>query len=180
MTIQTRTIADLLIDLKEGIQDMLDGVRLYPHEIESDDQWLALVLKDDASKPALYDGLVDMVIDGRLTEEMIPDDYQWLIHTLSAIAALHAQTQPEDTYTWYARYATLAQLQGWDVFEDEDSGNLVICRIDAMNRFRDDCYAEDHVEQRAEAGCAVAIKALELRGKQADQQGIDEFHLIFA
>lgn len=31
----------------------------------------------------LHDGLSDMIESGRLTEADIPDDYQWLVETLS-------------------------------------------------------------------------------------------------
>lgn len=34
----------------------------------------------------LHDGLSDMIEGGRLTEEDIPDDYQWLVETLAALA----------------------------------------------------------------------------------------------
>ena len=35
---------------------------------------------------ALHIGLSDMIEDGRLTEVDIPDDYQWLVEVLAALA----------------------------------------------------------------------------------------------
>lgn len=34
----------------------------------------------------LHDGLSDMIESGRLTESMIPDDYQWLVEGLAELA----------------------------------------------------------------------------------------------
>lgn len=39
----------------------------------------------------LHDGLSDMIESGRLTEEAIPDDYQWLVEALASLAV-----QPEN------------------------------------------------------------------------------------
>jgi predicted protein tyrosine phosphatase len=36
----------------------------------------------------LHDGLSEMVENGRITENDIPDDYQWLVSLLIEIAAL--------------------------------------------------------------------------------------------
>jgi hypothetical protein len=33
----------------------------------------------------LHDGLSDMIESGRLTEGMIPDDYQWLVEKLAEL-----------------------------------------------------------------------------------------------
>jgi hypothetical protein len=35
----------------------------------------------------LHDGLSDMIESGRLTEAHIPDDYQWLVATLTKLGA---------------------------------------------------------------------------------------------
>lgn len=46
----------------------------------------------------LHDGLSDMIEEGRLTEADIPDDYQWLVETLSGpclAANATAETQLE-------------------------------------------------------------------------------------
>lgn len=37
---------------------------------------------------ALHDGLSEMVEEGRLTRDMIPDDYHWLVETLAELAVL--------------------------------------------------------------------------------------------
>jgi hypothetical protein len=39
----------------------------------------------------LHDGLSDMVEGGRLKGASIPDDYQWLVVTLNALAALNPE-----------------------------------------------------------------------------------------
>lgn len=44
----------------------------------------------------LHDGLSDMIEDGRLTREMIPDDYDWLVQTLAGGAE---QEPPEGACT---------------------------------------------------------------------------------
>lgn len=33
----------------------------------------------------LHDGLSDMIEDGRLCEDDIPDDYEWLVHALEQL-----------------------------------------------------------------------------------------------
>lgn len=77
-----------------GVQRMLDevyGPVIYGNDPMSglrsrDDKELLIardlrdvaMLLDPSGPPALVAGIGDMIVNGRLTEDMVPDDWEWL------------------------------------------------------------------------------------------------------
>lgn len=58
---------------------------------------------------ALHDGLSNMIEDGRLTYEMIPDDYDWLL--LMLLEAMDIEADEKTTETANPLTKTLTDLR---------------------------------------------------------------------
>lgn len=71
------------------------------HYDSSDDQIadlkaeVARVTENIAAYLAIHDGLSDMIESGRLIEASIPDDYQWLVEALAALANVEPEPKPK-------------------------------------------------------------------------------------
>lgn len=68
---------------------------------------------------ALHDGLSDMIEGGRLTLEMIPDDYDWLLLTLLDANGIANKIETAKTFKIGQKVTSLTVIMGADN-DDQD------------------------------------------------------------
>lgn len=84
---------------------------------------------------ALADGLRDMIEGGRLEESMIPDDYEWLVGTLSSLARGDPAGDVDDKFIRQVNKDKITDIHGeftfgGEKFRDPESGKWAIFDID--------------------------------------------------
>lgn len=71
------------------------------------------------------------------------------------------EARPVPAYEWKKEDSGAAEAQGWNLFESHgDTVELQLQRVDEAEVFGDDCAAAKHVQQLADSGDQVAVRAI--------------------
>ncbi|WP_321966977.1 hypothetical protein [Burkholderia cepacia] len=73
---------------------------------------------------------------------------------------MHEENQDHGAYEWTSKDASIADAQGWGLFDSYGHGELQLQRCDEASVFEDDTAAAKHVQSLADRGDNLAIRAI--------------------